>query len=159
MGFGFPRSHVSPWRVVLLFFLTLYSAVRKGCGCGQRSNWQSATSILMAWSIYERNCALVLLYKKYVIFILGKEQLYIYIYTWLLGIQQLSSILIRKDCIDLSMNCAIWNKKMLGPRWGRSQIYAIQVIKYSIVDFGELKWFLGIHVLRDRTKKWLSQAT
>src|SRR5467141_1836996 len=32
--------------------------------------------------------------------------------------------------------------------------------RYSIKDLGELKWFLGVHVLRDRTKKclWLSQA-
>jgi transposase InsO family protein len=32
--------------------------------------------------------------------------------------------------------------------------------RFSIVDLGELKWFLGIHILRDRTKKclWLSQA-
>jgi hypothetical protein len=26
------------WQIELLFFLTLYSAIRKGCGCGQRSN-------------------------------------------------------------------------------------------------------------------------
>ena len=33
----------------------------------------------------------------------------------------MSSILIRKDCIDLSMNYAIYNKKMLSPCWGRSE--------------------------------------
>ena len=27
--------------------------------------------------------------------------------------------------------------------------------RYSIKDLGELKWFLGVHVLRDRTKKCL----
>ena len=31
--------------------------------------------------------------------------------------------------------------------------------KYELCDFGELKWFLGIHVIQDHTKKklWLSQ--
>ena len=79
---------------------------------------------MMTWNIYERNCALVWLYKKYVIPLLlsfsGKEPLYIHDFqAFNEAFNNLSSILIRKDCIDLSMNCAIYNMKMLSPCWGR----------------------------------------
>ena len=62
--------------------------------------------------------------KKYVIPLLlsfsGKEPLYIHDFqAFNEAFNNLSSILIRKDCIDLSMNCAIYNMKMLSPCWGR----------------------------------------